>query len=169
MSNLTITLEELLNDENFDLSAKDMDQLLTRMLAEIGNTDSYLRDRCIYEAFVKLIGGNRLTINQETHLLETCLDEQHLFLGLGEEGESDQVSIRSFSALVIAYLLYKDNEQRKIEASLIEKAMEASIQYLLLEKDRRGYVPERAGRTVLHMEATYWRMPSGTICLRYII
>ena len=143
MCNLTITLEELLNDENFDLSAKDMDQLLTRMLAEIGNTDSYLRDRCIYEAFVKLIDGNYLTITQETHLLETCLNEQHLLLGLGEEGESDQVFTRSFSALVIAYLLYKDNEQRKLDASFIEKAMEASIQYLLLEKDRRGYVPEK--------------------------
>ncbi|MGM9949947.1 MAG: DUF2785 domain-containing protein [Lysinibacillus sp.] len=143
MSNLMITLEELLNDENIDLSIKDMESLLSRMLAEIGNTDSYLRDRCIYEAFVKLIGGNYLTITQETHLLETCLDEQHLFWGLGQEGHSDQVFTRSFSSLVIAYLLYKDSEQCKMDTSLIEKAIEASIQYLLLEKDRRGYVTEK--------------------------
>ena len=143
MSNLTVALEALLKDEKCDLSANDMNQLLNRMLEDIGNTDSYLRDRCIYGAFVKLISSNHLTITQETFLLETCLDDQHLLLGLGEEGESDQVFTRSFSALVIAYLLYKDNEQQKIEAPLIEKAMEASIQYLHLEKDRRGYVPDK--------------------------
>ncbi len=143
MSNFIVALEVLLNNDGVDLSANDMDQLLNRMLVDIGNTDSYLRDQCIYEAFVKLIDGNHLTITQETYLLERCVDEQHLLLGLGEEGESDQVFTRSFSALVIAYLLYKDNMQQKIEASLIEKAMEASIQYLHLEKDRRGYIPEK--------------------------
>jgi hypothetical protein len=143
MSNLTMTLEELLSDKNFDVAVKDVDLLLEQMLQKIGTTDPYLRDQCIYRAFAKLIRENYLSHKQESYLLEVCLDNQHLFLGLGKEGYSDQVFTRSFSALVIAYLLDKDGVQRKIEGSLIEKAIEASIQYLLQEKDRRGYVPEK--------------------------
>lgn len=143
MSNLTIALEALLSDENFDSSTKEVDLLLERMLEEIGTTDAYLRDQCIYQAFTKLICKNYLSVAQETYLLETCLDNRHLFLELGKEGHSEQVFTRSFSALVIACLLYKDGGQRKIEAALIKSAIEAGIQYLLQEKDRRGYVPEK--------------------------
>lgn len=143
MSNLTKALEEILNDKNLSLSTKEMDLLLGRMLEEIGSTGSYLRDQCIYRAFAKLISGHALTVEQETYVLATCLDDHHLFLGLGEEGPSDQVFTRSFSALVIACLLNKDGKEQKMDISLIEKAIEASIQYLLQEKDRRGYVPEK--------------------------
>lgn len=143
MSNLTITLEGLLSDENIDLSNKDLDKILNRMLDEIGNPDPYLRDYCIYPTFIKLIRENALTLEQETHLLERCLDNHHLFLEIEKEGCFDYVFTRSFSALVIADILHKDGKQCEIEASLIKKAIKASIQYLSQEKDHRGYVAEK--------------------------
>lgn len=129
------TLEELnLNDFKGDL-----DDLLHRMLQQIGCTDPVLRDELIYTTFGKLVIKDFLTAEQLTYLLSTSLDNNHLFFRIGERG-TDSVFKRSFSVLVVALILEKDRETRFLSENRITAAREACFRYLREERDTRGYV-----------------------------
>ncbi|SFA85415.1 MULTISPECIES: DUF2785 domain-containing protein [unclassified Bacillus (in: firmicutes)] len=124
-----------LSDENF----LELDSLLRRMVDQIGSPDSELRDKLIYGTFCKLINDGYLTESQLSNLLVTLLDDQHLFFKIGEK-DTDSVFTRSFSASVIALILYKDREQQSLSDILIKQAIESGLTYLQNEVDTRGHV-----------------------------
>ncbi|MDQ0350414.1 hypothetical protein J2R98_000217 [Alkalibacillus filiformis] len=115
----------------------DLNDLLGRMLQNIGSVDPELRDTLIYNKFGKLILGNHLSTQQVEHILSVCLD--NLFWKIGERS-SDSVFTRSFSALVIALILNYNRQKQIISDQLIHHSVNSSIKYLKLEKDTRGYV-----------------------------
>ncbi|MFD1851816.1 DUF2785 domain-containing protein [Oceanobacillus bengalensis] len=125
--------------ENLDttLQHSNLDQLIDRMLDNIGSVDSELRDTLIFNTFGSLILEDYLTKKQMEHILEDCLS--YLFLDIGQK-ESDSVFTRSFSALVIGLILEKDRQQRFLSDDVLIQVFEESITYLRLENDIRGYV-----------------------------
>nr|WP_144928061.1 DUF2785 domain-containing protein [Paenibacillus bovis] len=135
--------------------------LIERMLDNIGSTDPELRDTLIFNTLGKLIIEDYLTDNQMEHIIEVC--RKNLFLGI-EEKESDFVFTRSFSSLVIALILEKDRQSPFLAKDNITKVIEESIEYLNLEKDIRGYVEGKGwAHSIAHgadLVATAVRHPS---------
>lgn len=134
------TLESIVRKEEINLEVINKDELLQFMLQNIGNPDTYLRDDLIYQGFCYLILDEKITLEQSIGLLKTCLDDEHLYLNITHNGPSDDVFTRSFSALVIALIIGKDRENRKLPEALILEAIQRSVDYLKLEKDYRGFV-----------------------------
>lgn len=113
--------------------------IVKSMIVHIGSTDSELRDQLIYNTFCQLILKNQLDHELLSELLDICLSDL-LFKGIGENG-TDTVFTRSFASLLIAAILYKDNEDNFLSQSMLYKIKDKLIDYINLEKDLRGYVP----------------------------
>ncbi|WP_423410288.1 DUF2785 domain-containing protein [Heyndrickxia sp. MSNUG] len=143
MENTALLLKEELKDLDFKqpetIKNKDLNQLIQQMADHIGSTDSELRDKLIYTSFYYLIKQDYLNERQLTHLLETCLDENHLFLSIGSTND-DSVFTRAFSSLIVALILGKDSSERFLSDALVLHAIESSLLYLNKEKDTRGFV-----------------------------
>lgn len=121
---------------------KDLNKLIEQMVQHIGSTDQELRDKLIYTSFYYLIKQDYLNHQHMKYLIETCLDDKHLFLGIGTTND-DSVFTRAFSTLVIALILGKDREDQFLSEETVLQAINSSIQYLQKEEDTRGYVEEK--------------------------
>ncbi|MBD8036253.1 DUF2785 domain-containing protein [Solibacillus sp. A46] len=145
------TLESIVKKEEINLDLINIDELLHFMMQNIGNPDAYLRDDLIYRGSGELILNEKLTVEQLIVLLNTCMDDKYLYLNITHNCPSDDVFTRSFSALVIALILGKDRENRKLPEALILETIQRSVDYLMLEKDYRGFVHEKGwAHTVAH-------------------
>ncbi|API92489.1 membrane protein [Virgibacillus pantothenticus] len=133
-------MQEFLNKDTYKFRAEQLDILIEFMLHNIGNTNPEIRDHLIYNSFVKLILEDHLTVQQMEYLIETCLSKQYLFLNIEDGTKRDSVFTRTFSALVLAVILHKDATDRRLSAELVSRVIQASIKYLLSERDYRGYI-----------------------------
>ena len=109
------------------------------MLKQIGNPNSYLRDELIYQSFGKLIISNQLNANELEKLLVQLKQDDYLFYGIGEQG-ADSVFTRSFSVLVIAAIIEYDVVELQLDKRIIEHTLKRIVEYMLAEKDTRGFV-----------------------------
>ncbi|MBO0603088.1 DUF2785 domain-containing protein [Sporosarcina sp. E16_3] len=132
---LATTLESYLDNRITKLS-KEVRQ---EMLKQIGNPDSYLRDRLIYQSFGKMIVSNQLNPEELQALLEAVVQEDYLFYRIGDSG-TDSVFTRSFSALVIAAIIEHDIEKKVVNPDLVLHVANKVINYMMEEKDTRGFV-----------------------------
>jgi hypothetical protein len=139
---LKIVLKELDFKKPETIKSKDHNQLIIHMVNHIGSTDPELRDKLIYTSFYYLTKNGYLNHQQMDYLIETCLDQDHLFLGIGSTND-DSVFTRAFSSLVIALILDRDREERFLFKETVLKAIESSLLYLQTEEDTRGYVDEK--------------------------
>jgi len=130
---------------------EDQTQLVQSMMLHIGSLDSELRDNLIYGSFYELIREkNLLEHSLLTELLEECLNNL-LCKGI-EERESDLVFTRTFTSLLIALILYRDNEDDFLSEHKINECKDRLLAYLSAETDVRGYVPVKAwAHSVAHM------------------
>ncbi|MFK7804733.1 MAG: DUF2785 domain-containing protein [Anaerolineae bacterium] len=121
----------------------DLFPLALNMLQHNGSIDSELRDGLIYSAFGTWIIKHKLfTPAQLTQLLEITLDDQHLFYRIGEF-ETDSVFTRSFSMLMLPLILIRHCEESFLTAAHIKQIKSKLFDYVRLEQDLRGYVPEK--------------------------
>ncbi|MFJ8515238.1 DUF2785 domain-containing protein [Lysinibacillus xylanilyticus] len=129
----------------------DQTQLIQSMMLHIGSLDSELRDNLIYGSFYELIREkNLLEHSLLTELLEECLNNL-LCMGI-EESESDLVFTRTFTSLLIALILYRDNEDNFLSEDKIDECKDRLLAYLSAESDVRGYVPMKGwAHSVAHM------------------
>ncbi len=149
-ADLKCELQALLNDSNA-WQQVDQNKLIQSMLVHIGSVDSELRDGLIYGCFYTMIVEQDLLhpalLNDTLQYCVTDLLDQ----GIGES-ESDSVFTRTFTMLLVALILAKDNESDFIEANKIEELTHKLIAYLLAEKDVRGYVPDNGwAHSVAHV------------------
>ena len=114
--------------------------LVKSMMHFIGSTDSELRDKLIYSTFFHLTLDNQLEHDLLSDLLDYSLSDDMLFKGIGENG-TDTVFTRAFSSLVIAVILYKDNEDDFLPRDAVYKTKDHLINYINSENDLRGFVP----------------------------
>jgi hypothetical protein len=140
-------------EKNWD----DVDEniIVTSMVKHIGSTDGELRDQLIYTCFYRLIiENNQLEADLLKELLDTCLSER-LFKGIGEK-ETDTVFTRAFTTLLMALILYRDNEDDFLPADKIHEVKESLLRYINLEEDVRGYVSGKGwAHTVAHAADTF--------------
>ncbi|MEB2282904.1 DUF2785 domain-containing protein [Lysinibacillus xylanilyticus] len=119
---------------------KDHTDLIQSMMLHIGSLDSELRDDLIYGSFYVLIHEKNLLEHAHlTELLEECLN--HLLYKGIEERESDLVFTRTFTSLLIALILFRDNADDFLSQQKIADCKDKILAYLAAEKDVRGYVP----------------------------
>ncbi|MDG5472095.1 DUF2785 domain-containing protein [Jeotgalibacillus sp. ET6] len=140
-----------------DSDWQEVDRLLIvmSMLEHIGSTDAELRDQLIYTSFYRLIiESNHLESELLKELLNACLSEL-IFKGIGEE-ETDTVFTRAFSTLLIALILYRDNQENFLSSSTVTAIKENLITYMNQEKDLRGYVTDKGwAHSVAHVADTF--------------
>jgi hypothetical protein len=123
-------------------------ELLPGLLDLLGSPDPFLRDEVGYGILARwvvheqLIGPDELCDCAERLLAD-------LRYGLeGSDGDGDgagdehAVLRRSFSALALAIIAYRDVEEQFLEPSKVQRLFEGGLAYLLDETDRRGWVPE---------------------------
>ncbi len=136
------TLKEIKNND-FKVS-KDLDafELALKMMEYVGDSDPELRDILIYEILSKWIVSGVFTVEQLKELLNISLDEKHLFYKIGEE-ETDSVFTRSFSVLIVAVIIYFHRRENFLSESEWKNVKEKTIEYMICEKDIRGYVKDK--------------------------
>ncbi len=126
-------------------------ELAKEMLNHIGSIDPVLRDDLIFSIFSKWIKDDVFTFDQLQNLLSISIDDKHLFYKLGEINH-DSVFTRSFSLLVIAAILSKNNEKEFLISSDFENVKQRLFHYAVKENDIRGYVEEKGwAHTIAHL------------------
>lgn len=129
-------------------------QLIKSMIIHIGSLDSELRDELIYGTFYEwILEKNLINHTLLKELLNECIN--HLLYKGIEENESDLVFTRSFTSLLIALILNRDNQDDFLSAEIIAEVKEKLVAYLSEERDVRGYVPVKGwAHSVAHMADT---------------
>ncbi|WP_374966539.1 DUF2785 domain-containing protein [Lysinibacillus sp. RS5] len=149
-----IELKKILTDissGNKTWQQEDQTHLVQSMMLHIGSLDSELRDNLIYGSFYELIHEKNLLEHALlTELLEDSLNNL-LCKGI-EESESDLVFTRTFTSLLIALILFRDNADDFLSQKKIADCKDKVLAYLAAEKDVRGYVPVKGwAHSVAHM------------------
>ncbi|MET1249944.1 DUF2785 domain-containing protein [Sporolactobacillus sp. STCC-11] len=104
------------------------------------STDSDLRDDLGYTILSKwLIEFKLLDGSQLMTLLKQTVSEKMLFYKIGE-GMSDHVFLRAFSALIVALILYRDNQEHFISRQEYMELLRQLNHYCELENDYRSFV-----------------------------
>ncbi len=121
------------------------------MLLHIGDPDPVLRDELIYGSFSEWIQDGVFATEQLRMLMDTALDENHLFYRIGEAG-TDSVFVRSFSVLLLPLILSAEREKPFLDETQWKELFKAVLRVLKEERDLRGYVTE-SGRGWAHATA----------------
>jgi hypothetical protein len=110
------------------------------LLANLGSPDGELRDELSYMILASgMLDKRVLTQEQMVSLLETAIDENHLFYNISEI-DTDSVFMRSFSNLIVAAILYTDAKEGAFSQAAMQCVKQALLRYAKEERDWRGYV-----------------------------
>ncbi len=113
-------------------------ELSLKMMDNIGDIDSELRDDLILSNLFTWIYKNQLSGKQVNELLWIALDENHILKGLGNI--DDSVFCRTFSSEIVAACIYRHRMDKFLSKSDIEKAFDTLLKFYNEDKDVRGYV-----------------------------
>ena len=138
-SALKEVLQEIVDNEYEVPNERDYEQLTNEMLDNIGVVDPVLRDELIYMVLANWIMDDQYNKDELKQILNICLDEDHLYYKLGSK-EDDTVFTRTFSALIVAVLFHKDNEDDFLNTQEFQDAASKVFNYYSEEKDLRGYI-----------------------------
>ncbi|MEG0772659.1 DUF2785 domain-containing protein [Clostridium sp.] len=116
--------------------------LALEMMKNIGSINPTLRDELIYGILYHWITENRLNFEQLRELLNISLGNSHLFYKIGENHE-DSVFKRSFSVLIVALIIYEFRKDNFLSEEMLKEVKTKIIEYMLQERDLRGYVEEK--------------------------
>jgi hypothetical protein len=120
-------------------SDRPLDELTADLTRMLGNSDPALRDGIAYPTLSTWIGRGVYD-----DLLSGLGDGMAagLTVGLGETA-TDSVFRRSFSALVLAECIARDNQRPLVPGGKVLEWGDRIATWLLRERDLRGYVPGR--------------------------
>lgn len=117
-------------------------EYLPAMLQYLGDPDPVLRDELIYSTLAEWITEEDFLDPADFRwLLAKCLDADHLFHHIGTSGDTG-IYTRSFTALVIALLLYRHRQHSFLSPAELNDVKSALLTYLAQEKDWRGFTLE---------------------------
>lgn len=113
-------------------------ELSLEMMENIGDVDSELRDDLILSILSNWIIQGEIEVNILNELLVIALDEKHLLNGLGEV--SDTVFSRTFSAEIVAAIIYKHREKKFLSKTQIKETFAAVLKFYNEDRDVRGFI-----------------------------
>lgn len=119
----------------------DSFELAKQMMQDIGSPDPVLRDELIYSIMANWISSDRFTFDELRELLSISIDDQHLYYRLGEI-DTNSVFTRAFSVLMIPLIIGVHLRSPFLQDKEIKHVNRLTIQYLIDERDHRGYVDE---------------------------
>ena len=120
-------------------------ELLPGLLDLLGSPDPFLRDEVGYGVLARWVVHDQLVGADELRqCAERLLPDLRHGLDGGGDDDDDEYAVlrRSFSALALAIIAYRDVEERFLEPAEVRRLFDAGLDYLLDETDRRGWVPE---------------------------
>lgn len=120
-------------------------KLLPELLNLLGSPDQELRDDIGYTALAYWTVRDKHYSPDEIRRMIKHLTE-NLQTGIGEK-DSDSVILRSFSALVLSLMIYRDNQDSFLTNEEVKTVLQQTVEYLEAEQDIRGYV---VGKGWLH-------------------
>lgn len=137
--------EELLAIKNNNYQLPDGmtdEQAVKRVITALGSSDGELRDDLAYTILLKwlLLEKQLLDGRQLNDLLWQAVSEEMLYFKIGES-EKDSVFQRTFSSLLIALILVRDNKEHFLSKENYQVTLNRLIGYCKLEKDYRSFVP----------------------------
>lgn len=111
--------------------------LTAELVGYLGSPDPQLRDDFAYGTLAHwMVQGVLAPDDQRPLIAPLVVNFQR---GLGET-ETESVFLRSFSALVLAAIVYGDNHHPFLAEGEVRDLLGATIDYLAAEQDVRGYV-----------------------------
>ena len=121
------------------------------ILPLLGSADGPLRERKALGVLFVWIKRRVLADEQIRELLKILLDDQHLFLGIGET-ESNTIYMRAFVVFLLTAYVQAHQAQAYLSGSELEAVRIAVIRYLNEEADLRGYISPETwwGHAVAH-------------------
>jgi hypothetical protein len=148
MGRMAIGYWERVQKAGFEVpSDRPLDELTAELTAMLGSTRPEVRDGTAFPALATWIENGVYD-----DLLAGLGDGMvaGLSVGLGEDG-TDTVFRRSFSALILATCIERDNERHLLPGAKILEWGDRAMTWFLTERDTRGYVPEKGwAHTVAH-------------------
>jgi hypothetical protein len=120
-------------------SDRPLDELTTELTMMLGSTEPEVRDGTAFPAFATWIERGIYD-----DLLAGLGDGMvaGLSVGIGEVG-TDTVFRRSFSVLILAVCLERDNEQHLVPSQKVMEWGDRLATWFLTERDTRGFVPDK--------------------------
>ena len=115
-------------------------ELLPSFLDLLGENDPYLRDDVGYSVLARWVVQDQLLGPDELRYAVERLTPD-LRIGLDGGGDDQAAVRRSYSALALALLAFRDVEDHFLDPNEVDRLLDAAVAYLLDETDRRGYVP----------------------------
>ncbi|MCW3818218.1 DUF2785 domain-containing protein [Micromonospora sp. DR5-3] len=131
-----------IEDDDYRLRPGEQEaDLVPALLAHLGDPAPELRDELVYPTFRAFITDGRLTEQELRTLLDTLIDDRHLFHGIGGLGDPS-VFTRTFSMLVVALVLERHRRRPFLAADQFARVRDALLRYHGQEQDLRGLVDE---------------------------
>ncbi|WP_157800284.1 DUF2785 domain-containing protein [Sporolactobacillus pectinivorans] len=110
------------------------------VMCSLRSPDGELRDALGYTILSKwLLEKHFLDSDQLKEILGQATSENMLYFKIGESG-NDSVFLRTFSSLLIALILFRDNQDKFLTKVEFRETMNQLIHYCKLEKDYRSFV-----------------------------
>jgi hypothetical protein len=114
-------------------------ELTIELLEYLQSTDAELRDAFGYNILARWIIIFGHYSREELRVMIEWLTPK-LNEGIGEQN-TDTVFLRSYSALVLSLVIYRDNQTSFLTQEEARTILDCARQYLLSERDVRAYVP----------------------------
>ncbi len=141
---MTLTKKlEIIKQNGYQLEAPhDLMAITHEILDQLGSTDSYLRDELGYSTLSHWIyREDRYSAEQLREIMNRVLSDEMWFDQIGRSND-DSVFLRSFTSLVVALLLARDNKNPFLSEQEFRQIMERMIDYCQQERDLRGFVAQ---------------------------
>lgn len=120
-------------------SDRPLDELTAELTTMLGDTDPALRDATAYPALAAWVERGVYD-----DLLVGLGDGMAVGLGIGVgERDTDSVFRRSFSALILAECIARDNKRPLVPGGKVLEWGDRVATWLLRERDLRGFVPDK--------------------------
>lgn len=114
-------------------------ELFAQLMQHLGSTDSWLRDDVAYGISARWLNRQLLAPDEVRPWVEPLA--ANLEQGLGEQG-TDTVFLRSFSVLMLAAVVYYDNNRHPfLSVEQFRALFDQALSYFVRERDCRGFVP----------------------------
>ena len=115
-----------------------LEELTNTLFGYLSSTDPELRDDIGYIVYANFLKREMYS----SEVIRRHVDELLSNLEKGiEETDTDSVFLRTFSVLLLAEIVYRDNKSPILDEEQIHTILKKGLWYLDAEKDPRGYIP----------------------------